>query len=178
MLDAGPVSQANINHYTMGERLVFPVIVRQGLHISALIIIYIYHAQKNEMKTVYPSRQKPMWLWYWNLYWAIDAEIFLYKWVFFIWNYHKCLSWLFPLRLHTYVMGLPPLFFLVFLVRGPSLDVRFWSLKTVPALKRLKRKLNSLNRWNDSYLFIMRPNIFKSWCLNAHFVPNNSHLTG
>ena len=26
---------------------------------------------------------------------------------------------------------------------------------------------------NYSYLFNVRPNICKSWCLNAHFVPNN-----
>ena len=29
---------------------------------------------------------------------------------------------------------------------------------------------------NYSYLFNLRPNILKSWCLNTHFVPNNSDL--
>ena len=42
-----------------------------------------------------------------------NAELFLYKpWkpkVFSIWNHHKCLSFLFPLHLNTYVMGLRPL---------------------------------------------------------------------
>ena len=26
--------------------------------------------------------------------------------------------------------------------------------------------------------FYSRPNICKSWCLNAHFIPNNSDLVG
>ena len=31
---------------------------------------------------------------------------------------------------------------------------------------------------NHSYLFNFRPNIYKSWCLNSHFIPNNSDLFG
>ena len=29
---------------------------------------------------------------------------------------------------------------------------------------------------NYSYLFNLRPNIYKSWCLNTHFIPNTSDL--
>ena len=31
---------------------------------------------------------------------------------------------------------------------------------------------------NYSYLFNLRPNIYKYWCLNIHFVPNTSDLFG
>ena len=31
---------------------------------------------------------------------------------------------------------------------------------------------------NYSYLFNFRPNIYKSWHLNSHFIPNNSDLIG
>ena len=29
---------------------------------------------------------------------------------------------------------------------------------------------------NYSYLFNLRPHIYKSWCLSSHFIPNNSVL--
>ena len=29
---------------------------------------------------------------------------------------------------------------------------------------------------NHSYLFNLRPDNYKYWCLNTHFIPNNSHL--
>ena len=31
---------------------------------------------------------------------------------------------------------------------------------------------------NDSYLFNLKPNICKSWCLDTHFAPNNNDLSG
>ena len=31
---------------------------------------------------------------------------------------------------------------------------------------------------NYSYLFNLKPNIYKSLCLNSHFIPNNSSLIG
>ena len=31
---------------------------------------------------------------------------------------------------------------------------------------------------NYSYLFNLRPNVYRSWCLNSHFIPNNSDLIG
>ena len=31
---------------------------------------------------------------------------------------------------------------------------------------------------NDSYLFNLRPNIYKYWCLNSQFIPKNSDLIG
>ena len=35
-------------------------------------------------------------------------------------------------------------------------------------------------RWRDpySFLFILRHSICKYWCLNTHFIPNNSDLIG
>ena len=33
-------------------------------------------------------------------------------------------------------------------------------------------------RENYSYLFNFRPNIFKSWCVSAHFIPTNIDLIG
>ena len=48
-------------------------------------------------------------------------------------NPHKCLSQLFPHHLNTCV-GLWPLFSILS-ARGSTLDVRFWRLKSIPALK-------------------------------------------
>ena len=31
---------------------------------------------------------------------------------------------------------------------------------------------------NYSYLFNLRPNIYKCWCLNTNFIPNNSDIIG
>ena len=31
---------------------------------------------------------------------------------------------------------------------------------------------------NDSYLFNLRPNIYKYWRLNSYFIPDNSYLIG
>ena len=65
--------------------------------------------------------------------------------VFPIWNHRKCLSQLFPVHLNTYVMGLGPLWIFHTYSAGidfgrqnlTSTDVRFWRLKTVPALQWL-----------------------------------------
>ena len=58
------------------------------------------------------------------------AETFLYKprdQIFFKSNHHKCLSYLFPLHLNTYiyVMGLRPLQNVALQVREQTTDVRF-----------------------------------------------------
>ena len=65
---------------------------------------------------------------------------------FSIWIHHKCLRQLFLIHLNTYVMGLRPLEICWFLQCGDrlirqnltSLNVRFWRIKTVPALKGLR----------------------------------------
>ena len=62
-----------------------------------------------------------------------------------IWNHHKCLSYLFPLHLNTYVMGLRSLCIFYFFSAGidfwrqnlTSTDVRFRRLKSIPALQGL-----------------------------------------
>ena len=50
---------------------------------------------------------------------------------FSIWNHHKCPSYLFPLHLNTYVMGVRLLS-----VRRSPLYVTIWRLMSVPALKK------------------------------------------
>ena len=51
--------------------------------------------------------------------------------VFSIWNHQNCLSYVFPIRLNTYVMGLRPLqICFTFTVRGSTLVVRIWRLQT------------------------------------------------
>ena len=66
--------------------------------------------------------------------------------VFFsIWSHHKCLCQLLPLHLNTYVMGLRLLQIFYIFSEGivfrrrnqTSVDVRFWRLKSVLALKGL-----------------------------------------
>ena len=54
-----------------------------------------------------------------------------------IWNHHKCLSWLFPLHLNTYwhYGSTAIINSLILSVRGPSLDVRIWRLRTSPRWK-------------------------------------------
>ena len=56
----------------------------------------------------------------------VYAELFSYKpcrpkRFFSIWNHHKCLSYLFPLHMNTYVMGLRPLEIFLLLQRGDRL---------------------------------------------------------
>ena len=74
--------------------------------------------------------------------------MFLYKsknFFFSIWNHHKCLSYLFPLHLNTYVMGLQSLWIFYFFSAGidfrrqnlTSTDVRFRRLQSIPALQGL-----------------------------------------
>ena len=69
-------------------------------------------------------------------------------------NNNKCLSQLFQLHLNTYVMGLRPLYMFYSSSAGidfkrqnmTSIDVRFWRLKTVPALKGLNRTIWSWHK--------------------------------
>ena len=80
-------------------------------------------------------------------YFCINHENYFFP----IWNHLKCLSQFFLLHLNTYVMGLRAFTFFNFFRAGPSLDVRFWRLKTVPALKELTNAYimlaQRLRRW-------------------------------
>ena len=67
-------------------------------------------------------------------------------------NHHKCLSYLFPLHLYTYVMGLRPLIHYTCIYsysagidfRSKNLmstDVKFWRLKSIPALQGFSQSI-------------------------------------
>ena len=78
----------------------------------------------------------------------LKRKFFLWKlWkpklFFSVWKQHKCLRLLFTIHLNTYGMGLRPLeIFLLLYSAGidfsrqnlTSTDVRFWRLKSIPAL--------------------------------------------
>ena len=70
---------------------------------------------------------------------------------FSIWNHHKYLSQLFLLHLNTYVMGTTAIKNILVLSarlytsESVSTDVRFWRIKTVPALEGLKWSLTIQN---------------------------------
>ena len=98
--------------------------------------------------------------------WRLKAYINIYtmatKGLFSIWNNHKCLSYLFPLHLNTYVMGLQPLWIFNYFCRGrgSALDVRFGRLRSKYYDTQLQVGANLedlIQRFNGlSYPFISR----------------------
>ena len=52
--------------------------------------------------------------------------------------------------------------------------LNFQPLEVVPRYRDAQLQVSE----NYSYLFNLTPNIFKSWCLNTYFIPNNCDLIG
>ena len=65
-------------------------------------------------------------------------------WFFSRLNHHKCLSYLFPLHFKTYVMGQRSLNFLIFSVRGSTLDIRIYGRQILVSkvVRGVERVLN------------------------------------